>query len=192
MIVGGGAAGNAAAEMLRREGYSGRITMLSADASVPCDRPNLSKGYLAGHRARGMDSASIAGVLQGARHRPEAGRPRCRDRHGEPAGAARGRQPARLRCAAARHGRRAGAARCARREIFRTCTICARSPTAARWSPGARLSKRAVVIGASFIGLEVAASLRARNIDVHVVAPETVPMEKILGAEVGTFHPQAP
>ena len=48
-------------------------------------------------------------------------------------------------------------------------------------------SQRAVVIGASFIGLEVAASRRARNIDVHVVGRETCPMEKILGAEIGNF-----
>ena len=59
VIVGGGAAGLAAADMLRREGYDGPLTIVSADASPPVDRPNLSKDYLAG---TAQENGSLCGL----------------------------------------------------------------------------------------------------------------------------------
>ena len=186
VIVGGGAAGNAAAEMLRREGYPGRITMLSADASVPCDRPNLSKGYLSGAapdesnplrsprfykdheidlylgaRVTTIDTAGRQVQLaDGSRHAYEA------------LLLATGAAPIRLDVPGA-----------ALPHVHYLRTLAdARALVA-----GALTAKSAVVIGASFIGLEVAAALRARNIEVHVAGSEKILMEKVLGPEVGKF-----
>ena len=186
VIVGGGAAGNAAAETLRREGYAGRITMLSADASVPCDRPNLSKGYLAGtapeesnplrspefYEEHGIDlklGARVAAIDTASRHVQLVDG----SRHAYDALLlATGAEPVRLDVPGGDSPARALSAH-ARRQ-----------PRPGRQGAGCR--QRAVVIGASFIGLEVAASLRARNIEVHVVAPETVPWRKSWERRSGT------
>jgi apoptosis-inducing factor 3 len=186
LILGGGAAGNAAAETLRREGYSGRITLLSADASGPYDRPNLSKGFLAGtasaesnplrppafHLEHGIDlkldarAATLdtksreVQLVDGSRHAYDA------------LLLATGAEPVRLDIPGA-----------TLRHVHYLRTLADSRALVAK----ALTAQRAVVIGASFIGLEVAASLRARNIEVQVVAPDNVPMAKILGEDVGKF-----
>jgi NADPH-dependent 2,4-dienoyl-CoA reductase/sulfur reductase-like enzyme/nitrite reductase/ring-hydroxylating ferredoxin subunit len=186
MIIGGGAAGNAAAETLRREGYGGRVTMLSADESMPCDRPNLSKGYLGGAASDESNLLRPAKFYQdheidlrlGARVAAidiAGGRVELADGSRQAYGAlllATGADPVRL---AIPGGDLA--------HVHYLRTLADSRALVAK----ALTARRAVVIGASFIGLEVAASLRTRNIDVHVVAPETIPMEKILGPEVGNF-----
>jgi apoptosis-inducing factor 3 len=186
VIVGGGAAGNAAAEMLRREGYAGRLTMLSADASAPYDRPNLSKNYLAGsapedwialrsaafYREHDIDlelSVRVAAIDTRSRQVETAGG----GRHAYDALLlATGAEPVRLPLPGG--------------DLPHVHYLRSFADSRALVA-GALGAKQAVVIGASFIGLEVAASLRARNIAVRVVGREACPMEKILGAEVGQF-----
>jgi apoptosis-inducing factor 3 len=186
VIVGGGAAGNAAAETLRREGYTGRITLLSADDSRPCDRPNLSKGYLAGtaseasnllrtaefYRQHDIDlqlGVRVASIDTTARHVQlvDGGR------HVYDALLlATGAEPIHLGLPG--------------EDLAHVHYLRTLADSRALVST-ASVAKRAVVIGASFIGLEVASSLRGRNLDVQVVAPERCPMEKILGPQVGAF-----
>jgi len=186
VIVGGGAAGLAAADMLRREGYQGAVTMLSADASPPCDRPNLSKDFLAGtaqddwiplrapeyyedRRIELVQNARVISIdVRQRRVRLDDGK----DVAYEALLIATGADPVRLEIPGA-----APSQVHYLRSFDDSRAIVARALTA----------KRAVVVGASFIGLEVAASLRARGLDVHVVGPESVPLERIMGTQVGHF-----
>ncbi|MET3593969.1 NADPH-dependent 2,4-dienoyl-CoA reductase/sulfur reductase-like enzyme/nitrite reductase/ring-hydroxylating ferredoxin subunit [Mesorhizobium shonense] len=186
VIIGGGAAGFAAAEMLRRERFQGSIVMLSNDQSPPVDRPNLSKDYLAGKAPedwiplRGEKFYSKNNI--DLRLNTEAMHVDARARQVILADGGRipydrlllatGAEPVRLAVPGA------GQPHVRTLRSFADCReIIARAATA----------RRAVVLGASFIGLEVAASLRARAIDVHVVAPEKRPMERILGPQMSDF-----
>jgi NADPH-dependent 2,4-dienoyl-CoA reductase/sulfur reductase-like enzyme/nitrite reductase/ring-hydroxylating ferredoxin subunit len=186
IIVGGGAAGLAAADMLRREGYEGRVTLISADDAPPCDRPNLSKDYLAGTaqedwiplRAPGWYTERDIGLVLNSRASSlDLNLKRVMLENGATIGfdallIATGADPVRLPIAGAED---------ARVHTLRTFAD-ARAIVAA-----AANAKRVIVVGASFIALEVAASLRARQIEVHVVAPDKTPLERVMGAQVGAF-----
>jgi apoptosis-inducing factor 3 len=183
-IVGAGAAGESAAETLRREGYDGEILLFGAEESPPVDRPNLSKDYLAGTapeewmplrppsffgeqkialalgaRVMAVDPASKRLAL-------EDGREVAWDALLLATGAAPIRPPL------------PGA------DLPHVHTLRTLADSRAIIAAASR-AKRAVVIGASFIGMEVAASLRARDLTVEVVAPEEVPFSKSLGPELG-------
>ena len=185
VIIGGGAAGFAAAEMLRRRQFGGSIVMLSNDTAPPVDRPNLSKDYLAGSAPedwvplRSDDFYKDAGIelrLDTDVTRIDTKARRVVTVKGDVAYdrllLATGAEPVRLPIPGADPSKI---------HTLRSLADC-RAIIAA-----AKDAKRAVVIGASFIGLEVAASLRAREIEVHVVAPEKRPMERILGPDMGDF-----
>jgi NADPH-dependent 2,4-dienoyl-CoA reductase/sulfur reductase-like enzyme len=186
VIIGGGAAGAAAAEMLRRHGYDGPVTMISADGDLPVDRPNLSKDYLAGEaqddwiplwpesfyaeqrielllnkRVSSIDTARRVVQLDDGFERSY--------------GAlllATGADPVRVEIPGA-----------ARDQVLLLRSFADSRAIVERTAA----ARRVVVVGASFIGLEVAASLRNRNIAVDVVAPDSTPLERVLGAEVGRY-----
>lgn len=186
VIVGGGAAGFAAAQMLRREGFDGSITMLSNDAAPPVDRPNLSKDYLAGtapedwvplrpddfYAEQRIDlrlETDVCAIDVGSRAvTVQGGGKVSYDR----LLIATGAEPIRLSLPGM--------------ELSHVHTLRSLADSRAIIER-AKAARRAVVLGASFIGLEVAASLRARGLEVHVVAPDKRPMERILGPQMGDF-----
>src|SRR5438876_4755167 len=186
VIVGGGAAGLAAADMLRRERYEGPIVLVSADEDPPVDRPNLSKDYLAGEaqddwipiwpsdayaqrhielllgsRVSSIDPGGRTVLLENGSRRDF--------------GAlliATGADPVRLSIPGADSA-----------QVFYLRSFADSRAIVER----ARTAKHVVVVGASFIGLEVSAALRTRGVAAEVVAPDHVPLERVMGTEVGHF-----
>jgi NADPH-dependent 2,4-dienoyl-CoA reductase/sulfur reductase-like enzyme/nitrite reductase/ring-hydroxylating ferredoxin subunit len=186
VIIGAGAAGGAAAEMLRREGYDGPITLIGADESLPYDRPNLSKDYLAGNapeewiplrppefyreqKIEAFTNTTVASID------PKAKQVTLSDGRSLGYGAlllATGAEPVHLTIPGADLP-----------QVFYLRTLA----DSRRIIEKAKNSRSAVVIGSSFIGLEVAWSLRERKLDVAVVGRDSVPLGKVLGTEMGNL-----
>jgi NADPH-dependent 2,4-dienoyl-CoA reductase/sulfur reductase-like enzyme/nitrite reductase/ring-hydroxylating ferredoxin subunit len=186
VIIGGGAAGFAAAQRLRELGHAGSLVMLSADEAGPYDRPNLSKDYLAGtapeewiplrdadfYKEQGIElrtGTDVVGI--------DAGRRIVRTDDGKEYGydallIATGAEPRALPVPGLDKPNV---------HVLRTLA------DARAIIQGCEGKDSVAFIGAGFIGLEAAGALRQRGLDVHVVAPETVPMERVLGAELGRF-----
>jgi 3-phenylpropionate/trans-cinnamate dioxygenase ferredoxin reductase subunit len=184
VIVGAGAAGGAAAEMLRRRGYEGPVTLVGADPAAPYDRPNASKDYLAGTASEDWMPLWPPAFYGERRIALRLGRSAVRvdpaRREVELSDGSILRYGALLLATGATP--RTLAIPGADRPIVHTLRTLADSRAILAASRGAR---RAVVVGASFIGLEVAAALRTRGLEVDVVAREQRPFERLLGPELG-------
>ena len=188
VIVGGGAAGEAAATALRFHGYAGPVTLISAEDSLPPDRPNLSKEYLAGTapvawvpiRSEAHYKRHDITLLKNTRvNAIDTAKKTLQTADGRTFtyGAlllATGADPVRLTTTPGAD----------LPHVHYLRTIADSEGIIKGIEAGA---KRAVIIGASFIGLEAAASLRERGLEVHVVGPEARPLERVLGPQLGDF-----
>lgn len=184
VIIGAGAAGNACAEMLRREAYRGPVTLIDPDTDAPYDRPNLSKDYLAGNapeewlplHPKDFYEAQHIEILSGlAATKIDVKSKVVQLSDGTTRNYGRlliatGGSPIRLDIPGAE-----------RILYLRTLKDC--RGIIGKLGAG----KKAVVIGASFIGLEVAASLITRGLAVTVVGLEKLPLERVLGPEIGSL-----
>jgi NADPH-dependent 2,4-dienoyl-CoA reductase/sulfur reductase-like enzyme/nitrite reductase/ring-hydroxylating ferredoxin subunit len=186
VIVGGGAAGFAAAQRLRELGYEGPLTLLSADQLAPYDRPNLSKDYLAGEADPAWMPLKNANFYRD--QRIELRLSTVVETLDATAKNVTLRDGTRLDYDALLLATGAERNRPNTPGFDRTNVFLLRSQADSDAVIGALGGARAAaVIGASFIGLEAAAALRTRGLKVNVVAPEALPLERILGPELGRF-----
>jgi apoptosis-inducing factor 3 len=186
VIIGGGAAGAAAAEELRRGGFTGKITMISAEDYVPIDRPNLSKDYLDGHAKpewmplRSKDWYAQRDIDLMLNTRVSSIQP---DTHTIFLDGGSSIQYNKLLIATGgipRHLDKVPGADLQGIYLLRSWA------DADRIIHAAQEKKQFVIIGASFIGMEVAAALAGgRGASVTVVGLEKLPFAPILGEKIG-------
>jgi NADPH-dependent 2,4-dienoyl-CoA reductase/sulfur reductase-like enzyme/nitrite reductase/ring-hydroxylating ferredoxin subunit len=186
VIVGAGAAGSTAAETLRRRGFAGRIVMITGESERPYDRPNLSKDFITGKSGeewlplRGPKFYDAQGIelLTGRKVVSLDTQKKVVTLDGgetvgfDKALLATGGTPQKLPIPGAD-----GSGCYALRTTTDARAIVA---AAAQW-------KSVVLIGAGFIGLELAGSLRDLGLEITVVAPEALPLAHILGDRIGAY-----
>ena len=186
VIVGAGAAGAAAAEKLRGCGYSGTIVLIGNEAPGPVDRPNLSKDFLAGNAP--MEWVRLRDDEFYAKQKVEFLRNESAvelDTRGKAVLLAGGRRVAydKLLVATGSEPLRLPIEGASLPHVKTLRTLADSQAIIA----AAEKARRVAIVGASFIGLEVAAALRARNLEVEVIGRERVPLERVMGAQVGQF-----
>lgn len=184
VIVGAGAAGNAAAQSLRENGFGGRIVLITKENRGPYDRPNLSKAYLQGEAPqewlplRSEEFYEEHGIeLTLGKHVTAIDR----DNHLVYAGSDEPIEYDLLLLATGGVPRTLDVPGAGLDNIF---TLRSWDDSDAIISVAKRDAK-AVVVGASFIGMEAAAALTDRKVNVTVVAPERVPFDRVFGTQIG-------
>ncbi|MDG0817586.1 FAD-dependent oxidoreductase [Bdellovibrio svalbardensis] len=186
VIVGGGAAGTAAAVMLRRKGFLGSIHLLSEDEALPYDRTNLSKDYLAGnapeewiplwgqefYRKHDIKLELNAKVMKIDGHRKHLFLADGRSLKFDKCLIATGGTPVKPPIPGIEQDHV---------YMLRSLKDCRHIIDRTSWA------QKVAFIGSGFIALEAAAALRARNLEVHIVAPEDLPLIKVVGVHVGSY-----
>jgi NADPH-dependent 2,4-dienoyl-CoA reductase/sulfur reductase-like enzyme len=186
VIVGSGAAGHAAAEMLRRKGFAGSLLVLSEDSALPYDRPNLSKDYLAGNAPEEWMPLRSAEFYQNEKIEIRLNSKVTElDAENKILRLASGDLVRFDKCLLATGGTPVRPAieglNLPHVHVLRSMADC---QSILKDLAGAA---KIVIAGAGFIGLEAAAAFRARGLDVTVVAPNQGPLAHVLGEEMSSF-----
>ena len=185
VIVGGGAASHACADMLARSGLGGDVTILSDDADAPYDRTAVSKDYLAGDAERDATALPEPGLGRGPvpQIRTSVAVASIEIKGRAVVIADQDRVPYEVLVLATGATPITPNTVTSADNVFVLRTLA----DADALKAAAKDAKRAIILGASFIGLEAAASLTQAGLSVTVIARDSVPLAKVAGPEVGKF-----